>query len=591
MPVGSSDVGNHCDDCTTSITLPFPVSLYGQTYTSANLSSNGTLQFATFDATFENSCLPAWSFGPTIFAHWDDLLTDTGGGIYTSVTGTQPNRTFNIEWRTTYYNGGLTANFAVQLFEAPAVSMFAINFGAIENGGSSATIGVQNEDGTHFTRALCNSSGITSGLRMDFVFESCGPATATPTGTQPTATSTITPTPIPTESTSAEIVAGDTVSTGTEASPSDPVESSVTSPVSGTVSILERTVSESATGYSFFGQEIQIVAPTAVVPDNPLVFTFLMDASLIPSGQDASTVQIFRNGALVEACTGPSGSAIPWPCVSNRVMLPDGDIEITVLTMAASNWNFGVSTNRVPRVGLIGTNTRGGPATIGSEITASVNFSNRAGTQHTARWIWGDGTTSAGIVSEASGFGSVSGRHTYNTPGIYTVTVVVTDNLGGSGSAQFQYVVIYDPNGGFVTGSGSINSPAGAYYANTTLAGQATFGFTSRYRQGAQQPDGSTRFQFHMGNLNFRSTNYDWLVISGARAQYRGSGTINGQNGYNFMLTAIDGQVNGGGGIDKFRMKIWDRASGQMVYDNQMGAGDDAQPSTAIDKGSIAIHR
>ena len=31
---GDTDTGNHCDDCTTPITLPFPVSVYGTTFTS-----------------------------------------------------------------------------------------------------------------------------------------------------------------------------------------------------------------------------------------------------------------------------------------------------------------------------------------------------------------------------------------------------------------------------------------------------------------------------------------------------------------------------------------------------------------------------
>jgi len=71
----------------------------------------------------------------------------------------------------------------------------------------------------------------------------------------------------------------------------------------------------------------------------------------------------------------------------------------------------------------------------------------------------------------------------------------------------------------------------------------------------------------------------------------RTSGTINGSGDYGFMLTAIDGQVNGGGGIDKFRIKIWDKATGAIVYDNQMGAADDANPTTAIQGGSIVIHK
>src|SRR5207244_1217100 len=38
---GTTDIGNHCDDCVTTLTLPFSYTLYDQTFTSINLSSNG----------------------------------------------------------------------------------------------------------------------------------------------------------------------------------------------------------------------------------------------------------------------------------------------------------------------------------------------------------------------------------------------------------------------------------------------------------------------------------------------------------------------------------------------------------------------
>ena len=41
---------------------------------------------------------------------------------------------------------------------------------------------------------------------------------------------------------------------------------------------------------------------------------------------------------------------------------------------------------------------------------------------------------------------------------------------------------------------------------------------------------------------------------------YKGSGTINGSGDYAFMLSAIDGQSLGGGGVDRFRIRIWDKA-------------------------------
>ncbi|HWI52062.1 MAG TPA: hypothetical protein VNT01_07960, partial [Symbiobacteriaceae bacterium] len=65
---------------------------------------------------------------------------------------------------------------------------------------------------------------------------------------------------------------------------------------------------------------------------------------------------------------------------------------------------------------------------------------------------------------------------------------------------------------------------------------------------------------------------------------------IGGAGNYGFMLTAIDGQKPGGGGSDKFRIKIWDKASGGVIYDNMMGGADDAEPTTVISGGSIVIH-
>jgi len=175
--------------------------------------------------------------------------------------------------------------------------------------------------------------------------------------------------------------------------------------------------------------------------------------------------------------------------------------------------------------------------------------------------------------------------------GIYSVTVKVTDDDGGSDTeAAATYIVVYDPNGGFVTGGGWITSPAGAYAEAPSLSGKATFGFVSKYLKGASTPTGNTEFQFHVAGMNFKSTVYEWLVAAGGRGQYKGSGTINGSGDYGFLLTAIDGQLNGGGGIDKFRIKIWDKGTNTIVYDNQVGALDDSPAATSISGGSIVIH-
>lgn len=154
-----------------------------------------------------------------------------------------------------------------------------------------------------------------------------------------------------------------------------------------------------------------------------------------------------------------------------------------------------------------------------------------------------------------------------------------------------QYIVIYDPTAGFITGGGWIYSPKGAYVEDPLLTGKANFGFVSKYQKNAEKPTGQTEFQFQAGKLNFHSSSYDWLVIAGPKAMYKGSGNINGAGDYGFMLSAIDGQVNGGSGIDKFRIKIWNKGTGEVLYDNQMDALGDANPTTALSGGSIVIHK
>jgi PKD repeat protein len=227
------------------------------------------------------------------------------------------------------------------------------------------------------------------------------------------------------------------------------------------------------------------------------------------------------------------------------------------------------------------------PVAVNNSISISASYSDAGSNDtHDASIEWGDGSTSVGTASA----GTASGSHTYTAAGVYTVRLTVIDDDGGSDSEIYQYVVVYDPSAGFVTGGGWIDSPAGAYTADPSLTGKANFGFVSKYKKGATVPDGQTQFQFHAGNLNFHSTSYQWLVVSGPKAQYKGSGTINGSGDYGFILTANDGQVTGGGGVDRFRIKIWDKATGAVVYDNQMGAGDDAAATNAIEGGSIVVH-
>jgi hypothetical protein len=182
------------------------------------------------------------------------------------------------------------------------------------------------------------------------------------------------------------------------------------------------------------------------------------------------------------------------------------------------------------------------------------------------------------------------GIATLEVTGLQTEVYQVKTTAGNGCADSSAYLAIYDPNGGFVTGGGWIMSPAGAYVLDGNLTGKANFGFVAKYKKGSTQVDGNTEFQFNAGNLNFKSTSHTGmsLVIAGAQAIYKGQGTINGVAGYSFMVSAIDGDKKATGVTDKFRIKIWNGAG--VVYDNQIGAADNADATTAIGGGSIVIH-
>ena len=193
---GTTDIGNHGDDTVTTIALPFPYTVYDQTFTSINLSSNGNAQFMTTDTAFTNQCLPWAAHNYTIFPYWDDLyLVNSGFGIFTSISGTAPNRIFNIEWRAQYFPGSGSAGFELRLYEGQ--TRFDVIYGTVTNGNTSATAGVQKND-TAFDQYFCNGAGMPATGGQSYILTPCTSPTPTPTGTPPSPTPTATTSPTPT---------------------------------------------------------------------------------------------------------------------------------------------------------------------------------------------------------------------------------------------------------------------------------------------------------------------------------------------------------------------------------------------------------
>jgi hypothetical protein len=310
--------------------------------------------------------------------------------------------------------------------------------------------------------------------------------------------------------------------------------------------------------------------------------------------------------------TGDGNTDPDWIIGSNKQSLQlraeregNGTGRVYTITVEAKDLAGNITTKTVD---VIVAHNIYGPANgnsvkVGSTVNFGGHFWDVAGNRHTAKWLIDGSSSVSGTLTEPSGMknGNVTGSYKFTTAGVYKLQMNITDQKGvtsyvnTNGDLQAM-IVVYDPNGGYTFGSGSFTSPKGSVPSNPTATPKITFGFQSNYYKGATNPKGETEFDFDAGDFQFNALNFDYLVVdpNGYKAQFKGAGKISNQlgtiqSGINFIMTVIDGNAPNGGGIDKIHMKIYNKNTGQVYYDNQPNVSSDwDNPVTAID-GNIAI--
>jgi alpha-tubulin suppressor-like RCC1 family protein len=243
----------------------------------------------------------------------------------------------------------------------------------------------------------------------------------------------------PERTTTQIVTAGGAVTTdpqGLGASVGDPIQVAVASPNSGTVTIVEQEATGSMAGYALLGKEMVITAPDGT-PADPLVFVFEVDASIVPLGQDASSLVLLRNGVAVPDCAAGATDASPDPCIALRETLLTGNLRLTVRTSQASVWNVAVSMtppNTEPQVEL------GDDVSLvaGNDwaLTGQV-VDPDSGDAWTATVDYGAGTEV--LTVDAAGAFQLS--RVYDAAGAFPVTVTVTDAAGASVTDSLTVVV------------------------------------------------------------------------------------------------------------------------------------------------------
>jgi N-acetylneuraminic acid mutarotase len=139
------------DDNFAPVTLPFPFSFYGQTYTSGNVCTNGFITFGTGTCPFVNSGIPsAGTPNNAIYPFWDDLFVDPPTASMFTSTLSNPNR-FVIEWRNVRFFGDFSRRLDVEVILYENGQILTQYRNIADDGrerGNSATLGIENASGT-----------------------------------------------------------------------------------------------------------------------------------------------------------------------------------------------------------------------------------------------------------------------------------------------------------------------------------------------------------------------------------------------------------------------------------------------------------
>ncbi|MEU7072747.1 S8 family serine peptidase [Streptomyces narbonensis] len=151
---GTTKTGLTGDENAKTLALPFPVSFYGTSYTSASVTTNGLVNFlAPRLGDYTNVALPsAAQPNGVVAALWDDLIVDKKATVMTATTGTPGHRTFAIVWNNAAFAEDTTARITFEAVFDEATGAITLQYQGVgadsRTKGGSATIGIENQAGT-----------------------------------------------------------------------------------------------------------------------------------------------------------------------------------------------------------------------------------------------------------------------------------------------------------------------------------------------------------------------------------------------------------------------------------------------------------
>ncbi|MFK0194350.1 S8 family serine peptidase [Kitasatospora sp. NPDC090308] len=167
---GADKVALSGDEDAKTVALPFPVTYYGVTYTSAAVTTNGLVDFLEPRiGDYANTALPAATKPNGVVApFWDDLTLDKKATVRTATTGKAGKRTFAVVWDDVPLVSDKSKRVSFEVLFDEATGAITFQYQNVPGAGSGATVGIENQAGTDALQYSFDQAVLTDGSAIRF---------------------------------------------------------------------------------------------------------------------------------------------------------------------------------------------------------------------------------------------------------------------------------------------------------------------------------------------------------------------------------------------------------------------------------------
>ncbi|MEV1025981.1 S8 family serine peptidase [Streptomyces sp. NPDC050264] len=169
---GAKKVALSGDEDSAPVALPFSVKLYGVSYSSASVTTDGLVNFLSSRVgDYGNTALPTTGVNGVkgiVAPLWDDLTLDKKSSVQTAVTGTKGSRKFAIVWNNAAYANGTSGRATFEVVFDEATGAATLQYQSVADKGAGATVGIANQAGTDALQYSYNQSVLADGTAVRF---------------------------------------------------------------------------------------------------------------------------------------------------------------------------------------------------------------------------------------------------------------------------------------------------------------------------------------------------------------------------------------------------------------------------------------